>query len=262
MSKLNNLKVLITGASSGIGEALALELNKRGAIVILCARNEGELKRVQNRLNKEVSSTTLVYDVTNFNSAQEVLNEVIRAYGGIDILINNAGISQRSLAQDTSFEDEKRIIDINVLGVMAITKACLPHIIRSKGQIVVMNSVMGKINTKYRSTYAASKHALIGYFDSLRLEVEDLGVNILTILPGFIATNITKNAVGSTQDIIENSENNKGLTPTQFAAKAADAMESRKNEIYIGGFRERFAMIFRKFAPGLFNYFIKKQKVT
>jgi dehydrogenase/reductase SDR family protein 7B len=262
MSKLNNLRVLITGASSGIGEALAVELNKRGAIVILCARNEEELKRVQSRLNNKVSSSTMVYDVTNFNTAQKVVDEVIRQYGGLDILINNAGISQRSLAQDTSFEDKKKIIDINVLGVMAITKASLSHIIQSQGQIVVMNSVMGKINTKYRSAYAASKHALIGYFDSLRLEVEDLGVNILTILPGFIATNITKNAVGSTQDIIENSENNKGLTPGQFAEKAADAIESRKDEVYIGGFRERFAMIFKKFVPGLFNYFIKNQKVT
>ena len=262
MSYFKGKKVLITGASSGIGEALAIDLNLKGAIVIMCARNFEALLRVQDKFYNNIPSFVRRYDVTDFESTNELIEDIVEDCGGIDILINNAGISQRSLAKDTSFEDEKKIIDVNLLGVLAITKACLPYILEARGQIVVINSVMGKINTKYRSAYAASKHALTGYFDSLRLEVEDEGVNVCMIFPGFIATNITRNAVGSTEEIIETSQNNKGMKPDEFAMRATYAIQRKAKQKYIGGFKEGFAMWFKKMAPRLFDKFIKHQKVT
>lgn len=261
MEYFNHKKVLITGASSGLGEHLAIELNKRGAHVILVARNEKELTRVLNQLDKTSPSIAKVFDVSKYDQGGVFIADLLKEIGTIDILINNAGISQRSLAVDTSFEDEKKIIDLNLYGVLALTKACLPEIIKNKGQIVVINSVMGKINTKYRSAYAASKHALTGYFDCLRIEVEDQGVSVCNIMPGFVATNITKNSIGSTADIINNSANDKGLSPASFAIKAADAIAKRKREVIIGGFKEAFAVWFKKLAPRLFDFFIKKQKV-
>jgi dehydrogenase/reductase SDR family member 7B len=262
MSYFENKTVLITGASSGLGEALTYEFNKRGSHVILTARNEKELRRVQANLNQSVPSTIKIFDVSQYSEADNFVNDLLAEVGKIDILVNNAGLSQRSLAIDTTFEEEKRILDVNLYAVLALTKACMKEIIRNKGQIVVISSVMGKINTKYRSAYAASKHAIIGYFESLRLEIEDYGVNVLNIIPGYIATNITKNAVGSTEDIIANSENNKGLTPEEFAIKAIQAIEKRRKNIYIGGFLEGFAIWFKKLAPNLFDKFIKNRKVT
>ncbi|HMP28177.1 MAG TPA: SDR family oxidoreductase [Saprospiraceae bacterium] len=262
MNHFNNKKVLITGASSGIGEAFSIAFNQQGAHVLLVSRNQKELERVQKRLNPQVPSTIYLFDVAQYHEAHQFIQDVLAYEGTIDILVNNAGVSQRSLALETSFDDEKKILDVNLYGVLALTKACMPEIIKNKGQVVVISSVMGKINTKYRSAYAASKHAIIGYFDCLRLEVEDYGVNIINIIPGYIATNITKNAVGSTEDIIQNSENNKGLTPDRFAQKAIDAISKRKKNVYIGGLLEGFAIKFKMFAPNLFDKFIKNKKVT
>ena len=151
---------------------------------------------------------------------------------------------------------------MDLVGSIALTKALLPHLIQQKGQIVVISSVMGKINTKYRSAYAAAKHGVVGYFESLRLELEEDGVNVCNIMPGFIATNITKNAVGSTEEISKNSQNNLGMTPDVLAQKALAAIYARKGNVYIGGVRERAAMILKRLSPSLFDKFIKNQKVT
>lgn len=121
---------------------------------------------------------------------------------------------------------------------------------------------MGKINTKYRSAYAAAKHGVVGYFESLRLELADEGVNVCNIMPGFIATNIAKNAVGATEDIIKNSQKNLGLSPENFAKQAINAIYQRKGNVYIGGFKEWAAMLLKRLSPSLFDKFIVKQKVT
>jgi short-subunit dehydrogenase len=255
--------VWITGASSGIGEAMAKAFNVQGAKVILSARNVAQLERVQNSFsNQEIGSLIRPYDVQKYLEAEAIGQKAIAAFGKIDILINNAGLSQRSLAKDTPFIEELKIIEVNLIGTIAATKSILPHLIEQKGQIVVISSVMGKINTKYRSSYAAAKHGVVGYFESLRLELEEEGVNVCNIMPGFIATNITKNAVGSNAEIAKNSQNNLGLSPESFAQKALTAIYKREGNVYIGGFKEKSAMFLKRLSPAIFDKVIKKQKVT
>ena len=258
----NNQVVWITGASSGIGEALAKAFNAHGAKVILSARNVKELQRVQSLLNSAIPSVIIPFDVQKYMEAETITKEALRAFGKIDILINNAGLSQRSLSKDTPFMEELKIIEVDLIATIALTKALLPHLIQQKGQVVIISSVMGKINTKYRSAYAAAKHGAVGYFESLRLELKEDGVNVCNIIPGFIATNITKNAVGSTAEIAKNSQNNLGLTPDELATQAISAIYQRKGNVYIGGFKERAAMILKRLSPSLFDKFIVKQKVT
>jgi dehydrogenase/reductase SDR family member 7B len=261
--KFNNQVVWITGASSGIGEGLAKAFNAQGAKVILSARNVAELKRVQSSFSqKDTPSVILPFDVQKYNEAGNMAQKAIEAFGKVDILINNAGLSQRSLAKDTPFIDDLKIIEVDLIGTIALTKALLPHLIQQRGQVVAISSVMGKINTKYRTAYAAAKHGVVGYFESLRLELEGDGVNVCVILPGFIATNITINAVGSTAEIAKNSQNNDGLSPEAFAEQALSAIYQRRGNVYIGGFKERFAMFLKRLSPSLFDYFIKNRKVV
>lgn len=255
--------IWITGASSGLGEAMAKAFNAEGAILILSSRNKESLIRVQDAfVNKQVPSIVLPFDVQKYNDAEEVVKEAISKFGKIDILINNAGISQRSLSKDTLFKDELRLIEVDLIGTIALTKAVLPEIMKQKGQLVVISSVMGKINTKYRTAYAAAKHGLVGYFESLRLELEEDGINVCNIMPGFIATNITINAIGSTPEIAKNSQNNLGLTAETFAKKALTAIYERKGSVYIGGAKEKIGMLLKRLSPSLFDKFIKNRKVT
>jgi short-subunit dehydrogenase len=254
-------KVLITGASSGIGEALAFAFNRTGAEVVLVARNEKELHRVQTKLNQNFSSWVYIYDISKYEQADVFALKIINEVGPIDILVNNAGLSQRSLVYETSFADELKLIEVNLIGLIALTKAFMPTIIKQKGQIVAISSVMGKINTKYRSAYAAAKHGVVGYFDSIRLELAEYQVNVCNIMPGFVATNIAKNAVGSNEHIIANSENDCGMKPEVFAKKAIEAIYKKKSNVIIGGFKEKFAVKIKNYFPSLFDLFIKNKKV-
>ncbi len=261
--RFQNKIIWVTGASSGLGEAMAKAFNAEGAILILSSRNKESLLRVQDTFtNKQAHSIVLPFDVQKYNDAETVFLKALSCFGRIDILINNAGISQRSLSKDTTFKDELRLLEVDLIGTIALTKASLPEIIKQKGQIVVISSVMGKINTKYRTAYAAAKHGLVGYFESLRLELEEEGVNVCNIMPGFIATNITINAIGSTAEIAKNSQNNLGLTAEAFATKALTAIHERKGSVYIGGAKERIGMLLKRLSPALFDKFIKNRKVT
>ena len=261
MNYFKNKIVWITGASSGIGEALAIELNKQEAIVILSARNIDELNRVRNTfINLNTQSLILPLDICDINSFEEKTKILIQHFGKIDILINNAGISQRSLAVETSYLDEKHILDTNLYGPMALTKIILPYFIKQNyGHLVNISSVMGKIHTKYRSAYAASKHGMIGYFDCLRLELDNI-VKITNIMPGFVNTNIVKNAISKSFN--QNNLNLKGMQPNVFAKQALKAISSHRKEVYIGGFNERFAILLKQYIPSLFDIVIKNKQVT
>ena len=253
--------VWITGASSGIGEALAKAFNKEGAKVILSSRNVFELERVQKSLpNRQIESSILPLDIQKYQNFEETVNIAKSIFGEINILVNNAGISQRSLAIETEFKDDLKILEIDLIGTIALTKAALPHLLlKSQNSIVVISSVMGKINTKYRTTYAAAKHGLVGYFDSLRLELEGQ-LNICNIMPGFISTNIVKNAVSKTYN--PNNQNASGMSPEVFAYKAIRAIANKKKNVYIGGMKEQLAMLLKRVSPSLFDLFIKNKKVV
>ncbi len=257
--------VWITGASSGIGEALAYEFNKKGTLLILSARREEELLRVQSECeNWEETVKILPLDLEDTGALQKKAEDAMELFGSIDMLINNGGISQRAFAVDSKMETIRKVMEVNFFGTVAITKAVLPHMIAQKsGHIVVISSVMGKIGTKYRSVYAASKHALHGWFDCLRQEVYDHQIDVSLVCPGFVKTNVTVNALTADGDKYNQVDDalKKAMSPEEFAKRLLPKLAKRKEEIVIGG-TEILAVYLKRLAPSLLNKILKRSKVT
>jgi short-subunit dehydrogenase len=257
--------IWITGASSGIGEALTYEFNKKGAHLILSSRRAEELERVKNACeNHEETVRILPLDLSMPESLPVIAENAISLFGSVDMLINNGGISQRAYAVDTGMETVRRIMEVNFFGTIALTKAVLPGMIEQKsGHIVVISSVMGKIGTKYRSAYAASKHALHGWFDCLRQEVYEHNINVSVVCPGFVKTNVTVNALtaeGEKYNKMEKAQKS-AMPAEEFAKRLLPKLSRGKEEIYIGG-SEILAVYVKRLAPGLLNRILRKVKVT
>lgn len=257
--------VWITGASSGIGEALAYEFNKKGTLLILSARREEELLRVQSECeNWEETVKILPLDLEETGALQKKAEDAMELFGSIDMLINNGGISQRAFAVDSKMETIRKVMEVNFFGTVALTKAVLPHMIAQKsGHIVVISSVMGKIGTKYRSVYAASKHALHGWFDCLRQEVYDHQIDVSLVCPGFVKTNVTVNALTAEGDKYNQVDDalKKAMSPEEFAKRLLPKLAKRKEEIVIGG-TEILAVYLKRLAPSLLNKILRRSKVT
>ncbi|MGV3546258.1 MAG: SDR family NAD(P)-dependent oxidoreductase, partial [Pedobacter sp.] len=170
---MKNKVVWITGASSGIGEALVHELSAAGAKLIISSRNRDELFRVKQKCKNQIDVHVLSLDLEDSESLPTKAVDALRIYGHIDILINSGGISQRALALETDLKTEQRLMDVNFWGTVILSKAVLPQMIkRNTGSIVCVSSLVGKFGTRFRSAYSASKHALHGYFESLRIELD------------------------------------------------------------------------------------------
>lgn len=261
---MNNKVVWITGASSGIGEALVYEYNKAGARLIISSRNRDELFRVKTNCKNPVNIHVLSLDLENTTALSGKAEEAIRIYGHIDILINSGGISQRGLALETDLETEQRLMNVNFWGTTILSKAVLPNMIANGGgNIVCISSLVGKFGTKMRSAYSASKHALHGYFDSLRSEVYDKKINITIICPGFIKTNVTLNALtanGTPQGTMDSAQEN-GMLAEDCAKKIVQAIKSNKEEVYIGG-KEVKGVLFKRLFPLRFSKYLRTAKVT
>lgn len=257
--------VWITGASSGIGEALAYALNKRGARLILSARRVDELERVKALCEEGEENVRIIQlDLTDTNAMEEKAAEAIACFGQIDILFNNGGVSQRALAIEATMDSVRRMMEVNFFGTVALTKAVLPHMLENEhGHIVVTSSVMGKIGTKYRSAYAATKHALHGWFDCLRQEVLKEGIHVTLVCPGFVKTDITKNALQADGTPFRKmgQAHKKAMTADQFAEKLLPKISAGKEEIYIGG-KEILTVYMKRFAPRLLNKILLRMKVT
>lgn len=268
MSKLDNKVIWITGASSGIGEALTYELAKRGARLILSARRKEELERVKGNCMaaSQPFIRILPLDLSEASTLELSTQAAIQLFGHIDILINNGGISQRSLAKDTALDVDRRIMEVDYFGSIGLTKHLLPHFMkRNSGHFVTVSSVMGKIGTPYRSGYAAAKHALHGFFDSLRAELwkESKNIYVTLVCPGWINTNLSIMALmgdGSPQNKKDDTHK-KGMTPTFFAKRLIKAIENKKREVYIGGTKEVLAIHIKRFFPGMFAKIIRNAKV-
>lgn len=260
-----NKIIWITGASSGIGKALAIELSKQNAKLILSSRNKTELQNVKELCENSENVQILPIDLEDYNSLSQKTTIALSFYGRIDILFNNGGISQRSLAKDTSIDVDKRIMDINYLGTVALSKALLPHFIQNNnGHFVVTTSIVGKVATPLRSSYSASKHALHGFFDSLRAEVFQHNIKVTLACPGFVKTYVSLNALtgdGTPQNKMDNATNN-GLTSEAFVLHLLKAVQNNKQEVYIGGFKEKLAVFVKRFFPKLLSVMIRKMAVT
>lgn len=256
--------IWITGASSGIGEALVYACNAAGAKLIISSRNRDELFRVKSKCKDQINVHVLSLDLADSASLPKKAEDAIRIFGKIDILINSGGISQRSLAMDTDLTTEQRLMTVNFWGTVLLSKAVLPQMLANgSGSIVCVSSLVGKFGTRLRSAYSASKHALHGYFDSLRIEIDNPNIHILLACPGFIRTNVTLNALttnGTAQGTMDSAQEN-GMLPQVCAQEIIKAIEAKKEEVYIGG-KETKGVLLKRFFPGLFSKIIRKAKVT
>lgn len=226
----------ITGASSGIGEALAKAHLASGGHCILSGRNIAELQRVADESGASDRAMILSFDVSDFDTLPDLISQAIGFTGAVDILVNNAGISQRSLAKDTHFSVYDEVIKIDLLAPIALTQLMLDHFLtRKSGAVVMISSVAGKVGVPMRTAYCAAKHGLIGYADALRSEVAGQGVKILTVTPGSVRTNVSRNAM--TADGSKRGKSDKaideGLEPSFVAAEIWKALADGMREILL-----------------------------
>ena len=261
---LRGKTIWITGASSGIGEALALELSRRDVTLVLSARRVEELERVRSKCANRQRVLVLPMDVADTSAAAVHVERAIALAGPIDVMVHNAGISQRSLAKDTPLADDRRVMELNYFGVVALTKALLPSMIaRKTGHFVVVSSVVGYVGTPLRTAYAASKHALHGFFEGLRAEVFDEGIAVTMVCPGFVRTEIAKKALAAAGGAGggDTHATDEGIPPEACARAIARAMERQSREIYVGQ-REVAAIYLRRFVPGVLARVIRRVKTT
>jgi len=261
----NNKVVWITGASSGIGKAVALALSIQGAKLIISSRNTEKLAEVRTLCANPDKVQLLQVDLDDYHNLDKLVQEAISLFGEVDILINNGGISQRSLAIDTGITIDTQIFKTNYFGTVALSKSLLPYFVSKKsGHFVVVTSVVGKIGTPLRSSYSASKHALHGFFDSLRAEIHDDNVEVTLICPGFVNTDVSKNALtadGTPQNTMDKGTAN-GLSPEVFAKRMLKAIARKKQEVVIGGKLEVLAVYVKRFFPSILANMIRKLAVT
>lgn len=260
--RFHNQTVWITGASSGIGEALAYQFAAGGARLIISSRREDELQRVKNNIRSEC--LIIPFDVKDFSAVENVVNTVIEHYGHIDVLVNNAGISQRSSAIETQALVDREIMEVNYFATVNLTRKVLPHMINNGGgQIAVISSVVGKFGFPLRSAYAASKHALHGFFETLQLELKKSNISITIICPGRIKTNISLNALNSDGSVYGKMDEgqNKGLSADICAKKIVDAICRKKREVYVGK-ADILMIYFKRYLPSLFYWIASKIKPT
>ncbi|MCK5814906.1 MAG: SDR family oxidoreductase [Flavobacteriaceae bacterium] len=248
---LENKTIWITGASSGIGKALAIELSKANNKIILSSRNEANLQTVKEVCSHPENIKILTLDLEDYLSLKTVVPEAISLFGNIDMLINNGGISQRALAIDTEIAIDKRFMDINYMGAIALTKGLLPHFTANKsGHFVTITSVSGKVGVPKRSAYAASKHALHGFFDSLRGEVWEHNIKVTIICPGYIKTDISVNAMTASGEKFKKMSKFQaaGMNTEILAKKVIRDVLKGKRESNYGG-KEIIAIYLNKFFP-------------
>jgi short-subunit dehydrogenase len=261
MSFLSDKTIWITGASSGIGKALAQYAWKQGAQLILSSRRRDVLEKVREELGGDTTRIHIVpLDLANYTHLAHEVQNRLPELPPVDIVIHNGGISQRSSAEETSIEVTGRIMATNFFGAVALTKAVLPAMRdRKKGAFVVISSVTGKLGTPLRSTYAASKHALHGYFDSLRAELVDENIDVLMVCPGYIKTDISLNAVtgdGSRHNAMDENQE-KGLDAGYLAQRIFYALEKKQLEMYVGG-KEVLGIYLKRFFPALLARIVAK----
>lgn len=265
MASINNKVVWVTGASSGIGEALVRVLAEKGTKLILSARKVEVLEKVKASLPETAQENTkiLPLDLAQSDTLNDKATEALAFFGGIDVLINSGGISQRAMALDTLIEVDKRIMEVNYFGTIILTKAVLPSMIKNGfGHIVAISSLVGKIGSPFRSGYAASKHALHGFFDSLRAELYKKNIFVTLVTPGFVKTNVSINALTENGKALNQMDEGqeKGMTAEQCARKIIKGVEKEENELLMGG-KEIMAVYIKRFFPGLMARIVRKVKV-
>lgn len=256
--------VWITGASSGIGEALAYAFANAGATLVLSSRRVDELDRVRRQCARPDTHLVLPLDLSRVDTFPAAAAQVLGHTGRIDLLVNNGGISQRARALDTQPEVERAIMEIDYFAAVALTKAVLPSMLaQRRGHVIVISSVMGYVGTPGRSSYAAAKHALHGYFDSLRAELAREPIKITLACPGYVRTAVSLNALGphGEQHGQLDANQQRGISPERCAAAILRGVARGRDEIAVGG-PEVLAIYLKRFAPWLYTRVLRRVKFT
>ncbi|WP_445116358.1 SDR family NAD(P)-dependent oxidoreductase [Acinetobacter sp. WZC-1] len=262
--RLENKVVWITGASSGIGKAIAVECAARGAEVILMARRFEELENVRASLANPERHLSISADITDESQVRHAYEQILEKKGRIDWLLNNAGLSQRALISETTMQTERAIMEIDYFSQVFLTKLVLPTFLKQKsGRIAYVSSVAGLLGTQYRASYSAAKSAIHMWANSLRAEVADEGIGVSVIFPGFIKTNVSVNALngeGKAQGY-DNEATANGLEAEDFARQSVKALMKGKEYIVIGGSKEKMGVIISRLSPSMLYGVIRKTKV-
>jgi dehydrogenase/reductase SDR family protein 7B len=262
-SVFKNKVIWIVGASSGVGYALAKQLDRCGAKLIISSRREQVLKNISAELQ---NSLVIPCDVSHCQreDVQQMLNKIIDKYGKLDYLFLNAGVSQRyNVHENQEIDIDRKIMETNFLGLVQITKVVLPYFQKqAAGHFVVTSSVMGKFGYPGRATYCASKHAIQGYFDALRLELKSLPIYVTLLVLGAIDTLIGVNSITADGErFSRKGAFQENAMPAQTCVrKILKAVESRKAEVVIGG-KEISAVYIKRFFPNMLNRILSKQPV-
>ncbi|NXD40833.1 DRS7B reductase, partial [Copsychus sechellarum] len=259
---LQEAVVVITGATSGLGKECAKAFHAAGSKLVLCGRDSEKLKEVvqelcavKNHRKNTHEPHPVVFDLSDTKTVVNAAEEILKALGHVDILINNAGISFRGTVVDTGLDVDKKVMETNYFGPIALTKALLPSMIkRRQGHIVAISSVQGKISIPFRSAYAASKHATQAFFDCLRAEVEQYDIEVTVVSPGYIQTNLSLNAVtadGSRYGVMDKTTA-EGQTAAEVAQVVLNAVGQKKKEVLVAGLTPCLAVYLRNLCPRLF----------
>jgi dehydrogenase/reductase SDR family member 7B len=261
---LEHKRIWITGASSGIGEALAYEYAKAGAVLILSARSEEGLNRVRSACEHAEQHSVVPLDLEQYQGLEEKAVAVWEQHGPIDIIIHNGGQGQKYLVVDSSLELDKKIMDVNFFGAIALTRPILKRMIeRNSGQIAVVSSMLGLYGIQTRAAYSASKHAIKAYFESLRNELYQTNIKITLIFPGYVNTHLTENALVADGNIYGSNDrfHKHGISSESCAKKIIKAVNNKKAVLMVGGAKERFGAFMARFFPGLFRLISPRLKV-
>nr|XP_057904326.1 dehydrogenase/reductase SDR family member 7B isoform X1 [Doryrhamphus excisus]XP_057904327.1 dehydrogenase/reductase SDR family member 7B isoform X1 [Doryrhamphus excisus] len=263
-ASLQDAVVVITGASSGLGKECARIFHGAGARLVLCGRDAARLQRVVEELTASATDRkqqqtytprTVIVDLSDTESLDRAAEDILKCYGQVDVLINNAGISYRGNILDTHLSVQRDVMQTNYFGPVALTQGLLPSMVRRRrGHIVVISSVQGKIAIPYRSAYAASKHATQAYFDCLRAEVERYGIPVTVISPGYIRTNLSVNAVtgdGSKYGVVDTTTAT-GRDPRDVAHAVLKAVRRKSKDVVLAGPLPTLAVYLRTLWPALF----------
>jgi short-subunit dehydrogenase len=247
--------VIVTGASSGIGKACAEEFGKKGARVVITGRSKTSLLETADYLRKSgIDTLPIIADASSKEDNKRMVEETIKHYGKIDILINNAGISMRALFAELDLQVFEKVMDINFYGAVYATKYCLPYILATKGSIIGISSINGYRGTPARTAYTASKYAMQGFLESLRTEVMKSGVHILVACPGFTASNIRNAALlanGQPQGESPRAEE-KLMSAEEVARHIYKATISRKRDLILTT-QGKMAVFLNKWIPGIMD---------
>ncbi len=252
---------IVTGASAGIGRSIAKALNQKGSNVTIMARRKSMLEE----LSKEAERGFLVCqgDVTTEMDRKNAIQATLDTFGKLDGLIHNAGYGMRALAAEANVQVYRELMEVNFFSMLLFYQQALPHIEKTQGHIVAVSSMMGRYSTQERSGYNASKHALQGFMDCIRLETMDKGIHVMVVSPGFVKTTGTMNALmadgtryGKVDEALD-----AGIPVEKAAEMILSGIQKRKRDVYPAGRKEMIGLMLSKWAPGLLDRILLKTRI-